>query len=102
MRAGNNYFESVVDVQYLSSNGAWYNANGFYTTGSTSLLKLVAKITVPGNMTNLGGTADEAEEIRQNGVFDFKPLLSDPKHSDIVLKCDGTEFHCHKVILVSR
>ena len=102
LRAGNNYFESVVDVQYLSSNGAWYNANGFYTTGSTSLLKLVAKITVHGKMANLGGTADEAEEIRQNGLLDFKPLLSDPKHSDIVLKCDGTEFLCHKVILVSR
>merc|ERR1719447_2403225 len=49
----------------------------------------------------MGGTAEE-EEIKQNGLLDFKPLLSAPKHSDIVLKCDGTEFHCHKVILVSR
>ena len=101
LRAGNNYFESVVDVQYLSSNGAWYNANGFYTTGSTSLLKLVAKITVPGKMTNLGGTAEE-EEMRQNGLLDFEPFLSDPKHSDIVIKCGSTKFFCHRVILAAR
>ena len=101
---GNNYFKPVVAVQWRNVNsncGNWSNVHGFYTTGGTSLLKLVVKITVPGKVANIGGTA-EAEEMRQNGLLDFEPLLSDPKYSDIVLKCDGMEFLCHKVILVSR
>ena len=35
-------------------------------------------------------------------LFDFKPLFKDPKHSDVVLKCNDTSFLCHKVILAAR
>ena len=42
------------------------------------------------------------EDLKENRLLDFKPLLSDPKHSDIVLKCGGTRFLCHKVILTVR
>ena len=102
LRAGNNRFESVVGAQYSGSNsGTWFNVNGFYTTGDTSLLKLVAKIIVPGKMINMGGTAEE-EEIKQNGLLDFEPFLSDPKHSDIVIKCGSTKLFCHRVILAAR
>ena len=74
--------------------------NGFYTTGSTYLLNLVAKITIAGKQTSLGGR--EEEEEKQNRLLDFQPLLSDPKHSDIVLKCGETKFFCHKAILALR
>ena len=82
----------------------WSAAQGFFTAGSTGLLNLVATLTFPGKLTSLGGTssATEGELIKQNSLMDFKPLLSDPKHSDIVLKCGGTQFLCHKVILASR
>ena len=64
---------------------------------------LVATITIPGKLTSLGETsAAEDELIKQNRLMDFKHLLSDPKHSDIVLKCSDTRFLCHKVILASR
>ena len=101
---GNNYFKPVVSVQWRNVNsncGNWSNVHGFYTTGGTSLLKIVVKITVPGKMANLGGTAEE-EEMRQYGLLDFKPFLSDPKHSDIVIKCGSTKFFCHRVILAAR
>ena len=101
---GNNNFKPVVTVQWnlgTSSSANWSNVNGFYTTGDTSLLKLVAKITVPGKMINMEGTAEE-EEMRQYGLLDFKPFLSDPKHSDIVIKCGSTKFFCHRVILAAR
>ena len=98
---GNNVFEPVVAVQYWCNVANGSNVNGFYTTGSTSLLKLVAKIIVPGKMINMGGTAEE-EEMRQNGLLDFEPFLSDPKHSDMVIKCGSTKFFCHRVILAAR
>ena len=100
---GNNEFEPVVTVQYFNFNSRDepYSVNGFYTTGSSSLLKLVAKIIVPGKMINMGGTAEE-EEMRQNGLLDFEPFLSDPKHSDMVIKCGSTKFFCHRVILAAR
>ena len=67
-------------------------------------MNLVATLTFPGKLITLGGTSASAEEelVKQNSLLDFKPLLSDPKHSDIVLKCNGTQFLCHKVILASR
>ena len=80
-----------------------YYARGFFTAESTRLLNLVATIIIPGKLTTVGGTsAADGELIKQNRLMDFKPLLSDPKHSDIVLKCGDTRFLCHKVILASR
>ena len=81
-------------------NGKFCNANGFFTSGSTCLLNLVAKVTIPGKLTSLAGSAEE--EMKQNRLFDFQPLLLDPKHSDVVLKCADTRFLCHKVSLASR
>ena len=78
----------------------WCVARGFFTTGSTCMLNLVASITIPGKLTTLGGT--EEELIKQNRLLDFKPLLSDPKHSDIVLKCGDIRFPCHKLLLAAR
>ena len=79
----------------------YYEAgHGFYTTGSTSLLNLVARITIPGKVTTLGGKGEE--ERKKNRLLDFQPLLSNPKHSDIVLKCGDTRFRCHKVVLAAR
>ena len=74
---------------------------GFFTTGNTGLLNLVARIAIPGKVSSLGGMEGE-EDLKENRLLDFKPLLSDPKHSDIVLKCGGTRFLCHKVILTVR
>ena len=90
-------FRQNFGLKYVSRDESEVPATGFFTSGSTSLLKLVATITIPGKLTSLGGTA-----VEQNRLFDFQPLLSDPKHSDIVLKCDGMRFQCHKVILASR
>ena len=84
----------------------WFNEDklldgkGFFTSGSTSLLNLVATLTLPGKLTNLGSGAEE--EFNPDSLFDFYDLLEDPKHSDIVLKCGNKEFLCHKVILATR
>ena len=84
----------------------WFNEDklldgkGFFTSGSTSLLNLVATLTLPGKLTNLGSGAEE--EFNPDRLFDFYDLLEDPKHSDIVLKCGNKEFLCHKVILATR
>ena len=48
-----------------------------------------------------GGGGREEEMVDQERLLDFKPLLSDPKHSDIVLKCGDARFLCHKVILAT-
>ena len=95
MKYVNYFWPNIASIQSSSSS---IPASGFYTQGSTSLLKLVAKIKIPGELANRGGTAEAEEKM----LFDFKPLLSDPKHSDIVLKCNGKEFPCHRVILAAR
>ena len=87
---------NIASIQSSSTSST--PTSGFYTQGSTSLLELVAKITIPGELANRGGTDEEEEKM----LFDFKPLLSDPKHSDIVLKCNGKKFPCHRVILAAR
>ena len=86
-------------IEYQYRIGNFREARGFFTTGSTQLLSLVATITIAGKLANLGA---EEEMVDQERLLDFKPLLSDPKHSDIVLKCSGTRFLCHKVILTVR
>ena len=64
-------------------------------------MNLVATITIPASkLVTVGGMAEE--EMKQSRLFNFQPLLVDPKHSDIVLKCADTRFLCHKVILASR
>ena len=81
--------------------GQFYDGGHLFTTGSTFLLNLVVTITIPASkMATVGGVAEE--EMKQSRLFDFQPLLLDPKHSDIVLKCAHTRFLCHKVILASR
>ena len=75
----------------------WGGLNEFYTTGSTSRLNLVANLTIPGKLVSLGGE----EEMNQRRL-DLKPLLLDPSYSDIVLKCGGESFPCHKAILAVR
>ena len=75
----------------------WGGLNEFYTTGSTSQLNLVANLTIPGKLVSLGGE----EEMNQRRL-DLKPLLLDPSYSDIVLKCGGESFPCHKAILAVR
>ena len=96
------FFIPNVHLKYQDGEGIFRDAkrSGFYTTGSTSLLNLVARITIAGKLTSLGGTAEEEKE--QNRLLDFQPLFSDPKHSDIVLKCGDTRFLCHKAILALR
>ena len=93
-------FSPNCGLTYYDGMG-FQKASGFFTTGSTCLLNLVATITIPGKLSSLGGTAAE-EEMKQNRLLDFQPFLSDPKHSDIVLKCGDTRFQCHKVILAAR
>jgi len=103
--SANDQFSTLFDfrlnsaLKYLDYVGKWRDGRGFYTTGSTCLLTLVARITIPGRLISLGGSAEE--EMKQNRMLDFQPLLADPKHSDIVLKCGDTTFHCHKVILAA-
>ena len=89
-------------LKYQDNDGNRYQVRNhrFHTTGSTCLLNLVARVTIPGKLRSLGGAEEEEEE--QNRLLDFQPLLSDPKHSDIVLKCGDTRFLCHKAILALR
>ena len=88
-------------LKYQDNGGIRYQFENlqFHTTGSTCLLNLVARVTIPGKLRSLGGAEEEEE---QNRLLDFQPLLSDPKHSDIVLKCGDTRFLCHKAILALR
>ena len=105
-------FRPSVDIKYRRNSvpGAYYSSLvspkyaqglGFYTTGDTALLTLVATITNPGKIHTFGGTEEE-EEMAKDRLLDFEPFLSDPKHSDIVLNCGDKSFLCHKVILAAR
>ena len=93
-------FRPNFDLDYDGGRD-FYQADGFFTTGTTGLLNLEARITIAGKLTSLGGTAATGEE-KQNGLLDLQPLLSDPKHSDILLKCGDARFPCHKAILATR
>ena len=77
--------------------------SGFYTLGSTSLLTLMATITIAGKVINVGGREEEEEDdVKQARLFDFQPFLSNGKHSDVLLKSEDTAFPCHKVVLAAR
>ena len=93
-------FESKLAFQYWFNEDKLLNGKGFFTSGSTSLLNLVAILTYPGELITLGSGAEE--EFNPDRLFDFYDLLEDPKHSDIVLKCGDKQFLCHKVILAAR
>ena len=96
-----NYFLNSGRTYLMFPDQDFQCQSWFFTTGSTCLLNLVATITIPGKLSSIGGTAAE-EEMKKNMLMDFQPLLSDPKHSDIVIKCGDTRFPCHKVILAAR
>ena len=93
--AARHFFVSApLQFKYLDNN-CWRDE--FYTTGSTSRLILVVNLTIPGKLVSLGG-----EEEMNQSKLDLKPLLLDPSYSDIVLKCGGESFPCHKAILALR
>ena len=89
-------------IHHIIERGFSTLPTGFFTTGSTGRLNLVVTITIPGKLVTLGGGAEV--EVKEMELFDFKPLLKDPKHFDVVLKCGDadTRFFCHKVILAAR
>ena len=93
-------FDPEIGFKYRD-DGVSKDDNGFYTTGSTKLLTLVARITIASKLTSLGGTEWEGT-VGLGRLLDFAPLLADSKHSDIVLKCGGSRFLCHKNILALR
>ena len=92
-------FEPEVAFKWLHA-GVSKDGAGFYTTGSTNLLTLVARITIASKLTSLGGTEEEGMGLGR--LLDFTPLLSNSKHSDIVLNCGGSRFLCHKAVLALR
>ena len=87
-------------ILQLRNGSEHATGSGFYTLGSTSLLTLVATITIAGKMVNVGGR--EEEDMKQARVLDFQPFLSNEKHSDVLLKSDDATFPCHKVVLAAR
>ena len=92
-------FDPEIGFKYRD-DGVSKDGNGFYTTGSTKLLTLVARITIASKLTSLGGTEEEGMGLGR--LLDFTPLLSNSKHSDIVLNCGGSRFLCHKAVLALR
>ena len=96
-------FKPRADLYYTATknNQNVDNATGFFTTGNTDRLNMVAKITIPGKVFSLGGS-EVAEQVKQSKLFDFQPFLFEGTHSDIVLKCGGSRISCHKVILAAR
>ena len=93
-------FYPEIAFKYLNAAGVSKDGVGFYTTGSTNLLTLVARITIASKLTSLGGTEEEGMGLGR--LLDFTPLLSNSKHSDIVLNCGGSRFLCHKAVLALR
>ena len=90
-------------VLQLRNGSEYATGSGFYTLGSTSLLTLVATITIAGKMVNVGGKEEEDEEdLKQARLLNFQPFLSNEKHSDVLLKSDDATFPCHKVVLAAR
>ena len=79
----------------------WTTGSGFFTLGSTSLLTLVASITIAGKVVNMGGGTEE-EDTKQGRLLDLQPFLSNGKHSDVLLKSGDITFPCHKVVLAAR
>ena len=95
------FLPNIEPIIQLEHSG-FHNGTGFYTLGSTSLLTLVATITIAGKLVNIGGAGEEEEEVKQVRLLDFQPFLSNGKHSDVLLKSDDTTFPCHKVVLAAR
>ena len=46
-------------------------------------------------------TEEKSQEIK-NSTFTCQPLLDNPKHSDILIRCGDKAFRCHKNILSMR
>ena len=78
----------------------WSSASGFYTLGQAPQLTLVATLTLPGKLSTTSGEAAVVDNTDK--MFNFGPLLKEPKDSNIVLRCKGKNFRCHKIILRAR
>ena len=94
-------FRPLSDLYYNPTTNDQNKATGFFTTGDTGRLKMVAKVTIPGKVFSLGGS-EVAEDVKQSKLFDFQQFLFEGTHADIVLKCGGSRISCHKVILAAR
>ena len=77
-----------------------HRASGFYTLGPAPQVTLVASLTLPGKLSTASGVTAVVDNT--DSMFDFRPLLKEPQHWDIVLRCTGKTFRCHKVILAAR
>ena len=91
---------AVKYVVYSSTHNYYVEGSGFYTEGATTQLTMKATLTLPGKTIATSGTAESQRTAGR--LFDFRPLLTCPKDSDIVLKCGDKSFLCHKNILRAR
>ena len=93
-------FISEQGETYQCNKYSWPPASGFYTLGPAPQVTLVASLTLPGKLSTASGVAAVVDKT--DSMFDFRPLLKEPKDSDIVLRCKGKNFRCHKIILRAR
>jgi len=97
-------FTSLPIKFYTSTANKFTDYNGFWFTHKPNQpLQIKLTLFSPGEMTQTssmmpktvtGGTSEL--------VVDMKSLILETKHSDVVLKCKGEKFHCHKAILGAR
>ena len=59
---------------------------------------LEATITAPGKIAVTEGRSQEIT----TSTFTCQPLLDNPKHSDVIIRCGDKTFRCHKAILSMR
>jgi len=106
-------FVPVQPTSYFTSNtNRFQNYNGFWHTlqivndswqTPNQPLQIKLSLFSPGDMIQTSSLVSPTVMTDTSGVvLDLKSLMLDTKHSDVVLKCKGEKFHCHKAILGAR
>eukprot|EP00092_Neocalanus_flemingeri_P033277 GFUD01036189.1.p1 GENE.GFUD01036189.1~~GFUD01036189.1.p1 ORF type:complete len:367 (-),score=88.61 GFUD01036189.1:75-1175(-) len=90
-------FYTSIANKFADYNGFWQNPKPNHP------LEIKLTLFSPGQMTQTSSMMPPSVmENTTRLVASMKSLMLDAKHSDVVLKCKGEKFHCHRSILGAR
>eukprot|EP00092_Neocalanus_flemingeri_P008682 GFUD01009352.1.p1 GENE.GFUD01009352.1~~GFUD01009352.1.p1 ORF type:complete len:387 (-),score=114.19 GFUD01009352.1:91-1194(-) len=89
---------------YMSSVNRFTDYNGFWQNSKPNQpLEIKLTLFSPGEISQTSTMIPPAVMDDTSRFFaSMKSLMLDPKHSDVILQCQGEKFHCHKSILGAR
>jgi len=89
---------------FTSSTNQFQDHAGFYHSNKQdSSIEIKLSLSSPGEISKTVFTGPPLKKVDTiELVVNMKSLLLDPKHSDVVLKCQNEQLLCHKAILGTR